>query len=81
MTCLLGLNIVLRYSDVASMTLHFFDQFLVQHVIQLQFLQVFLENLFIFSDEVKKELPEAHIFSKSCEDGSFMIGEGAVETF
>ena len=58
----MGLNILLKYSDVASMTLHFFHQVLVQHVIQLQFLQVFLENLFIFSDEVKKELPEAHIF-------------------
>lgn len=58
----MGLNILLSYSDVASMTLHFFHQILVQHVIQLQFLQVFLENLFIFSDEVKKELPEAHIF-------------------
>lgn len=64
MTCLLRLNILLKYSDVASMTLRFFHQILVQHVIQLQFLQVFLENLFIFSDEVKKELPEAHIFFK-----------------
>ena len=32
--------------------------------------KVFLENLFIFSDEVKKELPEA----RSCDLGMTSVG-------
>ena len=48
--------------------------------------QVFLENLFIFSDEVKKELPEAHFFKnpakrKVLKDGYCMIGEGVFKLF